>query len=600
MRRLLACACWLLACGVAMAQLSESEKQLLRGALSSDAAEAAGRSGDAATLERIVALGDPKLVPYFGTGMMRANPYAMAPAVEAVIVRHFDHPVMGAALRALPGKYASRALFDLHLARLKAAYRSDEPSFEQILRTEQAGIEEELLANANHFPARNGQLPGAVDFLARRKHPGAIPYLLAGIEPGYTPPYNTSRYNAAFDFLTSYNSEDAWRKAGAEIERMNLEGKLREDQYAYAREKLDGLLKDPQKAIGRMQAADSYAEFSKRRQAIVPGAMEVHELQKRSPREYVEAQVRYVEQVERLAAEYDGEQVRAEPGFLWASLGVYTRFKAKDPVRAVTYLAKAAKARNLVGQFVLGDTYQFALKDTAAAIRAYEAALDTASRQPPGLRVTPYAPAGTPMNDFWRAWLAAEIEYLRTGKRFAGRVSESVISGFWEATMVWAQYAAQTFPEFPIPDQRMQYARAGMSARGGLGMVAAPDASPTWKSVEYALGTIDRATLAQRLQAVPASRYALLVTLRETSALASGDAILRELARSDPSGFWTTVILGTIAWHEGTPARRDEALADGLAQALPGMAAPGKPNPLAAAARKHMEAQSLRVVQGRP
>ena len=594
----IAFAAWLLAWGLAFAQLTDSEKRLLQGAISAESASAAGQAGDAAVLERIVALGDPKLVPYFGTGMQRTNVYVMAPQVEAVVVTHFNHPAMGAALRALPGRYASRALFDLHVARIKAAYRSDEPSFEQVLRTEQAGVEEELLALAHRWPARPGQLPGVADFLGRRKHPGAIPLLLASIEAGYTPPYNTSRYNTALDLLLSYRSEEAWRKAAAEVERLQREGKLRDDQYAFARQKLDPLLKEPGQAVARMQASDAWMEYVKRRESIVPGAAQVREIEKRSPSEYAEAQARYIEQVERIAAEYDLEQVRYDPGHLWASLGLYVRFRLGEPARAIPHLEKAAKGRNLLGQLVLADTWQLALGDKPRALRAYQAALDTASRQPEGVRITPYATPGSPMNEFWKAWLAAEIDYLRTGRRFAGRVPESVVSGFWEAVGVWAPSAAISFPGFTVVDPRIGYATARMP--GSQALTVAKSAQSGWSSVDYALSRIDRSTLAQRLQAVPPSRYALLATLREMSALPDADAILRELARSDPSGFWTTVVMGTVAYHESTPARREAALGNGLAEALPGMSAPGKPNPLAAAARKHMQAQALRVVERKP
>ena len=562
-----------LACGAAHAQ-----------SISPQSAEAAGQANDVATLERIVASGDPKLVPYFGTGMRRANPYVMAPQVEAVVVKHFDHPTMGAALRALPGRYATRALFDLQLARARDAYRSDDPSFEQILQTEQPGIEEALLALASHWPARTGQPPGVASYLGRRKHPGVVPYLLASIEAGYTPPYNTQLYNHAFDLLLAYPSEEVWRKAAAEIDRLRGEGKVRDDQYAHAREKVDRLLKDPKSVLARMQAADAYAEFVRRRDAIFPSASQVREIQKRSPREYVEAQARYIEQVEKLAAQSEAEHARAEPGHMWASLGIYARFQVKDATLAVPYLQRAAKARNPIGQLVLADTYQFALKDKGAAARAYESARDSA---------LPYAAPGTPMNDFWKAWLAAEIEFLRTGKRFSGRVPESVIAGYWEATGIWMLSAMHTFPEFPVTDPRVSIARAPMPSRA---IIASATPASGWKPTEYALGRIDRASLPQRLQAIPPSRFALLVTLREVSALPDAEAILRELARSDPSGFWTTVILGTVAYHESTPARRDEALANGVAEVLPGMAAPGKPNPLADAARRHMQVLGLRAL----
>jgi hypothetical protein len=90
------------------------------------------------------------------------------------------------------------------------------------------------------------------------------------------------------------------------------------------------------------------------------------------------------------------------------------------------------------------------------------------------------------------------------------------------------------------------------------------------------------------------------VTLRHISAMSDADAMLKELARHDPSGFWTTVALGSVAFHERAPGTRDGALGDGIAEMMPGMAAPESPNALAQAARRHLQARALRVVEKKP
>ena len=570
------------------AQLTESEKQLLRGSISTDSARAAGKAGDATVLERIVELGDPGLVQSFGYGIQTTNVYVLPPQVEAVVIKHFDHPKVGAALRALPGRYASRALFDLHLARIKASYRSDEPSFEQIVRTEQAGVDEEILAVAGKFPSRNGQLSGAANFLGRRRHAGAIPLLLAAIGPGYEPPYNTSLYNTALDLLLAYPSEEVWRKAAAELERVKGEGKVRDDQYTHARRKLDPMLADPAAVLARLRSNDAWEQFMERRKALAPLADEANALYKTSPREYPAARSRYLEAEEALAREFRDERIDSHIAYSWGQLGIYVRFLLGDPRGAVRYLERGAK-RELIAQVVLADTYQLALKDSAAALKAYERALDTATRQAAGVhRDTPPLAPGRVVTAFWKSWLAAEVEYLRTGKPFTGRVPEPVIVGFWDVVADHGRLASIFFPQWASPQHLPQMA---YSARG------APRA-PTWASVEYGLAHMDRETLGARLAQAPSSRFALLVTLRYISALPRQDAILKELARSDPSGYWTTIALGTVAFHESTAARRDEALATGVAEAMPGMAA--KPNVLATAARQHMQSRALRTVETKP
>jgi hypothetical protein len=69
------------------------------------------------------------------------------------------------------------------------------------------------------------------------------------------------------------------------------------------------------------------------------------------------------------------------------------------------------------------------------------------------------------------------------------------------------------------------------------------------------------------------------------------------LKRNDPGGYWTTIILGTIAYHEAHG--RDGALEDGVADAMTGMAAPGSPNALALAARQYLQSRGLRAVERR-
>ncbi len=87
----------------------------------------------------------------------------------------------------------------------------------------------------------------------------------------------------------------------------------------------------------------------------------------------------------------------------------------------------------------------------------------------------------------------------------------------------------------------------------------------------------------------------LLISIGEVSALDDPAAILSRLARDDPSGFWTAIIMGTVDYHESHD--RDDALDDGVAVLLPGMAAPTKPKPLAVAAKRYMQSQGLRVAE---
>ena len=56
------------------------------------------------------------------------------------------------------------------------------------------------------------------------------------------------------DALLSLDSADAWRAADGELERLEREGKVRPDQYAFERHTLRERLADPGKALAAARA----------------------------------------------------------------------------------------------------------------------------------------------------------------------------------------------------------------------------------------------------------------------------------------------------------------------------------------------------------
>lgn len=580
--------CWagvvcVLGLGVAAAPLTEAEKQLLNSSMSASTAEEYGKASDAAGLERIIAIGDPDLVRTFDTGMQRSRIEVMPPAVEALVVKHFDDPRVGTALRGMQPRYQARALFDLHYARLKATYRSDEPSFQQILRTDQPGVDEPLLQIAARFPVGPYQFNAALTFVGMRKHASAVPALLATLGA------NKDQPTGAVYLLANYPSAEVWRQTLAQLDRLRGEGRLTEGAYGAARRQIDPLLANPDVAIARLKGQEELARFAKKRDALVPQAALIEPLKKSAPRQYVEQQARYLEQLDAIAAE-TGDEGAYQVAVEYGRLGLFTRFLLREPALAMRFLEKSAKGHDLIGQVALADTFQFEMRDTAAAIRAYQQALATASEPKPRGRNVPYGQPGTSMNEFWKAWLAEEIEYLRTGKPFQARVAEPVIRGFWEAMGVWKREAVPVFPEWPAP---MTYI-SRLSAAGAAGPVIAARR-------ESELKTLDRNELPARLARVPASRLALFITLRFISAAPDADTTLRELKRNDPSGYWTTLALGTVAFYEGRgDAGRDEASRNGLVDAMPGMLMPERPNVLATAAQRYLKESKLGPVEKKP
>jgi hypothetical protein len=342
--------------------------------------------------------------------------------------------------------------------------------------------------------------------------------------------------------------------------------------------------------LARRRSSEAAALFMQRRGTLAPSDAQLAELRKGDPRGYAEARSRRLAQELEIAAEIRDSRVDYQVAMGYRDLGLHVRFALKDPKAALPFLEQAARGLDLMGQVALADTYQLALNDKAYALRAYRLALETASA-PQGVRdFTPYAQLDSPMNRFWREWLAAEIAFLETGKPFAGRISEPAISGFWQAAGFWGGVVASAFPEWPQGPDAMAF-RFPQSGGAITGV-------PTWQGIEASARALERPDLAAALQRTPATRIALILTLRPISLLADPKAILAELARNDPSGFWTTVALGTVAWHEsGDPERRDLALRNGVAERMPGMARPGQPNALAQAARQQLKARALRAVE---
>jgi tetratricopeptide (TPR) repeat protein len=577
----------------ALAQLTEGERRLLQGAITVGAANESGKAADAAALERIVALGDPELVRAFSRGLDTARVEQMPADLEAIVIRHFDDQRVGAALRALFPRYRTRKLFDLHYARLQGAFKADEPSFKEILRTDQPGIDEDLMRIADKFPVARDELPPVPIFVGTRHHPAAIPALVASIDPGYrvlgrVPPM----HNRPLGLLLEYPDVGVWRRAGDELERLKREGRVTDEAYAAGRQQIDRALADPELTLARMRARDARVQFEKRRAALGVASVRIDALRDESPRMYADQQAKYLARLDEIAREIGDEGVAYDVADQYFTLGMMVRFQLRDPREAVTYLEKAAAYHHAMGQVALADTYQLALNDRNAALAAYERALAEVTTQPKGRLFFPYSPQGNRMNDFWRAWLAQEVEFMRTGKPFQGRIPENVIAGFFDALYGNAGYFIDAFgADVPLDTREVQ---------GFAGMRVAPSArlappARDWSDVEASFDRVDKTGLAGKLAKLPPSRLYLFVSLRPVSALSAAD-ILRYFARNDPSGYWTTCLLGTVSYLDSRAAeRRELAVRTGAAQLMPGMAASGKPNALSSAASQFLASRGLRV-----
>ncbi len=539
-------ACAVLA--VDAAPLTPEEKALLLGAaISAEAATAMGRAGDAAGLERVVALGDPALVRDFDHGMRQANMTQLPPAVEAVVLAHFDDARVGTALRAFTPHYRTRALFDRHYARVQAAVRNDEPSFAQLLNTDAQDIEPQVAKVAAKYASTPQSANAALMFLARRHYEPAAPMLVAGLEASFRG-HAPAAYDAVLGALLDYPSPPVWRQASAEVERLHRAGRLDDAAHAEARKRIDPLLADPQASLERMRQSHLLQAYYQRRGAIRPSREEVRALRSK-PREYVAAYLRYLEQLESIANASDTAAARVEVAGGYLEVGLAERFALDDANAALAHFQRSAATGYAMGQVALADTYQFALHDPARALAAYRVALEAASKPNPPQPPWPYAASGSPMNEHWKSWLAAEVDFLETGERFHGKVSEAAIEGFFQALTGNAYLM-----------------------RDALGEVATP------------------------FDARAPSRLTLNVTLAEMSRMRDPDALLRYLERNDPSGYWSACLLATVSYYAARGAAgHDEAMRSGVAAFLPGVVETAQGASIVAAADRFMAARGLRV-----
>jgi tetratricopeptide (TPR) repeat protein len=563
---------------LANAALSEAEKNLLSSSISADRAAEMGKANDAAGLARIIALGDPGLVSSFGRAMPRVEP--LPPAIESQVLAHFDDPRVGAALRAMAIRYQTRALFNRFYAVAEKAYQDRDPVFEYLLRTDQPGIDEAVLKLAPRFPTRGpGSLNPALDFLGKRKYPGAVDALIAALGADD----RGNGYSPALSLLLHY-------------ERMHGDGRLIDTGYKQARSQLDAALKDPPAAVARLRREENTSAYYKRAGELYPLAADAAKVRADPPR-YLEAQAKYVAGLDAFAATLDDARVDVLVAFEYTGLGMFALLRANDPKAAVPFFEKAAKHGDPVGAVALADTLEQGLGDKPAAIRAYQAALAAATEEKG--HVGPFGTMGDPKNEFWRAWFSAEIEYLQTGKPFRGRVSEPAITGFWgfvQSSKISMSIYSRIFNEATPPRPTVTTpARNPASAPGhaSFGIVDDGLFRSDWEKVAGKYRSAAAPEQAGWLGQLPASRMSLVVSMRELSALGDPAAILSQLAHDDPSGFWTTIILGTVDYHESHG--RDGALDDGVATYLPGMAAPAQPNPLAVAAKRFMQSRDMRV-----
>jgi len=562
----------------AAAPLSSEERALLENAVSRDGAVECGRTGNARCLERIIGLHDRMLALNFDEGMNRARMSVLPPEVEGVVVAHFDDPTLGEVLRGFGPRYRTRALFDLHYARVKKAYRNDEPSMRQVLKTELPGIEPLIFAMAGKYPSMPGYPNPALAFLGARHYPDAVAPLLAALAQSYRD-LQPGRHNPILGLLLDYPSPEVWRRARDEVERLHRAGSIDSAAYALSLSRIEPLLAAPDANLERMRQRQADEAYRRRKLGIYPGESQLYELRDQ-PREYVPATLAFLAQLEPIAAESGLPASRHDLVYRYVSVGLVERFELGQPAAAIASLEKAAEHGDALARMAIADTYQLALHDRARAIAEYRKALAEASK-PAALRVEgDYGAAGSAINAWWRDWLAVEIRFLETGERFHGRITEPALAGCFDA---FKRYSGQSNALFlkGLPYIPRQPALMGGTVPG-----------ENWKKFSSALARLDRGPIRAKLDALPSSRMALFATMGHASLLPDAESIARYLGRNDPSGYWSSCLLDAAQrFPSGSEVEKREAVSRGVLYVLPGLALPAESNALATAAASFVKSR---------
>lgn len=316
----------------------------------------------------------------------------------------------------------------------------------------------------------------------------------------------------ALEVLLELDAPEGWKLGREEVTRLGREGTLPAPRVAFATARLDEKIADPGKHRAEQRAMAQSRAFQDRRDAIVPGWNHLQALRASQPGEFVAQGKRWLAQLEALLAEYP-DLPQAKVGLAgdianhYVQLAHAARFRLKQPRQAIELFDASERLVPGLGALWAADTFQFDLKDHGAALarfRVIRSRLEEAQSSPQG------------SNDYsleWPLrWLAHQVAFLETGKRFSGKLERDEIE---EAK------ALLLFGSVGAVDEGLELPREGTSK----------DASVA------------------KLAALPPSSHALL---RASVLLLSlgGDRMLEEFARHDPAGYASASLLAVASRGE--------------------------------------------------
>ena len=530
-------------------------------------AQRLGRERSVEGLQTIVDSRNKELLEWYergwrDTSLKEKDVPAPAP-IEAIIVKNYRDPVVGATLRTLVSAnwtpYRTRELFDLMFEEWRSGKErpATYPIREGIFNTSLAGIEPPALAWLNETPG-----PGEYDannimrFLAKRKYPPAVPSIAQRLRAA-----DTGKGLMYVDWLLSFGTPDATAavverlgairdRTGGVDERVFIadrlaslpEGALDLDAFRVALgpgtesdpryRTVNALLADPKKYYAQRAGFARNGELSRKQMELRTKLGEAWKNREAQPQRYADALQAHANGLAALATEYrDLPAVRGvndEIGNTWINLGNFTRFRLKEPRRALEHYANAERAGNGAAIFLQADTWQFSLRDKAHAIAEYQRNLKKLDEMAASTNRDEVA-----FVEWARRWLRHQVAYLENGATFSGAVGLDDAAGV--ALFVFLGTAAAHPQDDP----------AGLL--------------PLYEKIlSPGLGKLDKVEVARRLDALPSSGWLLMRSAALVGHLPDARALLAYLARNDPAGYATASYFGLMDQLErGSPEMRE-------------------------------------------
>jgi hypothetical protein len=359
----------------------------------------------------------------------------------------------------------------------------------------------------------------ATPWLAQRHDLAAVPDAISLLGDKAT-------YPGAITALIGTGSPEVWKQARAAVEKYRNEGRMGDGEYRYASSTLDAKIADPAKYQAEQAAIKSEREFETHLTLLNRDLEEARKLRGSNPDGYVAAMREYLEAAGKLAAAYPDtfrakNLERTTLSNLRIDLANVVRFRQRRPKQAIELYDIARAKGNAIAGFAIADTLQYDLRDNKAALAEYRKLVMPMPTPPPGAMQN----EEIALSVWAQRWLAAQIAFLETGKKFSGALKPE------DMAVVVLLMAG--------PGQNDTFDLMGSMKALSLSPQASAD---------------DRAEATRKLNALPTSSFALQASAILVPALADADSILAYLGRQDPAGFATACFFGFLEVSEANGA----------------------------------------------